>query len=213
MIKNLIYDFDGVICDSVNIKTDAFLELYKNENSVIKSQIKKYHLDNGGVSRFEKIKYFETILLKKKYSKKNIKLLTDYFGELVKGKVISSKYINGVLDFLKINFINSKQFICTGTPEFEIKEILKKREINYLFDGVFGSPNSKTEIINNIITDNSIKNSDCIFFGDTMTDYNASIETGVSFIGIKNKNTIFPEGTIVINDFNDNKLNSINYEN
>ena len=213
MIKNLIYDFDGVICDSVNIKKDAFLELYKNENSVIRSQIKKYHLDNGGVSRFEKIKYFETILLKKKYSKKSIKVLTDYFGELVKEKVINSKYINGVLDFLKINYINSRQFICTGTPEFEIKEIVKKKEINYLFNGIFGSPKSKTEIINNIMIDNSINNSDCIFFGDTMTDYNASIETGIPFIGIKNKNTIFPKDTIIINDFNDNKLNSINYEN
>ena len=213
MIKNLIYDFDGVICDSVNIKTEAFLELYKKENDNIKIKVKKYHLDNGGVSRFEKIKYFETILLNKKYSKKNIKVLTDYFGELVKEKVINSTYINGVLDFLKINYINSRQFICTGTPEFEIKEIVKKKEINYLFNGIFGSPKSKTEIINNIMIDNSINNSDCIFFGDTMTDYNASIETGISFIGIRNNNTIFPEETIIINDFNDNKLNSINYEN
>mgnify|MGYP001296350690 CR=1 FL=1 len=209
MIKYLIYDFDGVICDSVNIKTEAFLELYKNENNHIKTQIKNYHLDNGGVSRFKKIKYFETIILKKKYSKSKNKVLTDYFGELVKEKVTNSEYINGALEFLKKKINYSKQFICTGTPELEIKEILKNREIDYLFDEVYGSPKTKTEIINKIIKDNCIKNSDCVFFGDTMTDYNASVKTGVPFVGIMNKNTIFPKGTILINDFYDNKLNSL----
>ena len=30
--KVLIFDFDGVILDSVNIKTEAFRELFKNQN-------------------------------------------------------------------------------------------------------------------------------------------------------------------------------------
>ena len=48
----LIFDFDGVICDSVNIKTQAFIELYKNYGSKIQEQVREYHLINSGISRF-----------------------------------------------------------------------------------------------------------------------------------------------------------------
>ena len=50
----LIYDFDGVICDSVKIKTNAFIELYKNYSLKIQNQVKEYHILNSGISRFEK---------------------------------------------------------------------------------------------------------------------------------------------------------------
>ena len=50
--KILIYDFDGVICDSVGLKTDAFVELYNTENESIQKLVREYHLANGGISRF-----------------------------------------------------------------------------------------------------------------------------------------------------------------
>lgn len=43
----LIYDFDGVICDSVGLKTDAFVELYWNESERIQNLVREYHLANG----------------------------------------------------------------------------------------------------------------------------------------------------------------------
>ena len=39
-----------------------------------------------------------------------------------------------------------------------------------------------------------------------MTDYKAAIECNVPFIGLKNTHTVFPEGTILIDDFYDVKL-------
>jgi beta-phosphoglucomutase-like phosphatase (HAD superfamily) len=36
----IIYDFDGVIANSVNIKTEAFVELYKNYDIDIQNAIK-----------------------------------------------------------------------------------------------------------------------------------------------------------------------------
>ena len=67
-IKAVIFDFDGVICDSVNIKTEAFVELYSNYHKSISDSVKNYHLKYGGISRFEKIKYIETVLLKNDYN-------------------------------------------------------------------------------------------------------------------------------------------------
>ena len=144
----LIYDFDGVICDSVEIKTEAFQELFKHNGIEIQSQIKKYHLSNGGVSRFEKIRHIEKIFLGNKISPVDLAIKANQFSEMVKEKVINSNYILGALEFISKKAKQGKQYICTGTPENEMIEILEERGIKILFDGIFGSPKPKSEILN-----------------------------------------------------------------
>jgi HAD superfamily hydrolase (TIGR01549 family) len=198
--KVIIYDFDGVICDSVNVKTEAFVELYKNYGEEIQSQVREYHLLNGGISRFEKFRYFQSSLLKQEVSDHEINELGNQFAALVKEKVIASRYITGAYEFIKKNAFR-KQFICTGTPEDEIIEISERKGISHFFQHLYGSPKIKTEIINIILTQTSINKEDCIFFGDAMTDYNAAKICNIPFIGIKSPGTTFPDGTIIINDF------------
>ena len=54
-----IFDFDGVIAESVSAKTDAFREMYLPYGEEIANQVVDYHINHGGVSRFEKFKYWE----------------------------------------------------------------------------------------------------------------------------------------------------------
>ena len=56
MIKNIIFDYDGTISDSVNIKTEAFAKLYSAYGNQIVKKVVYYHLSNGGISRFDKIR-------------------------------------------------------------------------------------------------------------------------------------------------------------
>jgi HAD superfamily hydrolase (TIGR01549 family) len=205
--KIIIYDFDGVICDSVDVKTDAFVELYCLYNSDIVEKIKNYHLLNGGISRYEKIKYFQNNILNKPVSQEEINRIADIFSQLVKEKVINSPYINGAYEFINKHAKDTKQFICTGTPSDEISEIVQKKGIDLLFDGVYGSPESKVSIINKILLGED--NYECVFFGDAMTDYNAAKECQLKFVGIKNNKTQFPPETILIDDFYDNYLNCL----
>ena len=65
-IKNLIFDFDGVILDSVEIKNKAFLKTLKPFNKNIKKKFMKFHLNNLGISRFRKFEYLCKDLLKQK---------------------------------------------------------------------------------------------------------------------------------------------------
>lgn len=78
--------------------------------------------------------------------------------------------------------------------------------MNHLFKGLFGSPTIKSAIIQNIISEVGCKKEDCLFFGDTITDFKAANDSNVKFIGIKNDETIFPEGTFIIENFTDNNL-------
>ena len=51
----IFWDFDGVIKESVSVKTDAYVKLFKPYGSDVCKQVKNHHLANGGMSRFNKI--------------------------------------------------------------------------------------------------------------------------------------------------------------
>ena len=56
--KTIIWDLDGTLIDSNEIKTDGFRILFsEHENHMIEALI-DYHEENGGVSRYDKIKFF-----------------------------------------------------------------------------------------------------------------------------------------------------------
>ena len=200
--NSIIYDFDGVICDSVNIKTNAFCKLYFKYSSSVIEKVRNYHLENGGVSRFEKFKYFEQEILKKKITKEKINYLSNKFSNIVVDLVVKSNYIEGVIDYIKINKLKH-QFICTGTPTGEMRKILKMKKIYHLFNKVYGSPENKISIVNRLIKEYNINTKKTLFFGDSMTDYLAANYYSIDFIGIENKKTIFPNKTKLIKNFNE----------
>lgn len=198
-----------MICDSVNVKTQAFAELYKSYGKEIQDQVIRYHLEHGGISRFEKIRYFQDTLLQSLASEEKVQELAGNFADMVKEKVIASMYINGAKEFIQQNADICSQYVCTGTPEVEIIEILDKRGLTSFFKGVYGSPKTKTQIITQILAAIGYKAEEGIFLGDAMTDYKAAKECGMPFVGIKSNDTVFPEGTFVIEDFTDKKLETL----
>lgn len=209
MIRAIVYDFDGVICDSVNVKTAAFAEMYESYGEEVVANVVAYHSANGGVSRFEKFKYYSKHLLGKNISEEEVIVLGNRFSDLVKQKVIHSAFINGAYSFLTNHAKMYKQFICTGTPETEIIEILNARKIDSYFTNIYGSPKTKDHILEMIMNDYLLEKNEILFIGDAMTDYKASIKTGVSFVGLLNDATKFPSGTTIIKDFTDSKLQSL----
>jgi len=208
-MKAIIFDFDGVILDSVNVKTLAFVELYSTYGEKIQQQVKSYHLLNGGISRFEKFKYYHKNFLNIDITDSELKSLADQFSSLVFEKVCNSKYIKGSLSFLKTVSKTHLTFICTGTPQTEIESILKFKSLDAFFNDVYGSPISKVTIINQIIDKYKLSSDEIIFIGDAMTDYKAAHETNVKFIGVENSETNFPTNTILVDDLMD--INKLNY--
>ena len=124
MINTTIFDFDGVILDSNQTKTQSFLELYKYEKKTHKDLILSFHQNNLGLSRFNKIDYFQKQILKKDYDEKNIKNKLDLFSKIILKNILKCQFIEGVLNFIKcLNIKSINLFISSGTPEKELKYI------------------------------------------------------------------------------------------
>ena len=182
MIKGIIFDFDGVIADSVHIKSDGFREIYRSYGSSIVKKVVNHHEANGGMDRFKKIRFYHKNFLNKVLSNQDVNNIADQFSKYVFAEVVNADYVPYVLDFIKQSYDNYKLFISTGTPQNEIKKILKLKKIAKYFKSVHGSPMSKTNHIKFICRHNNMKHDELIFFGDANSDLEAARENDIQFV-------------------------------
>ncbi len=203
MNEVIIFDFDGVIADSVEVKTIAFAEMFKGYGEEVVSNVIEHHHLNGGISRYVKLKYYYNEFLKIYISEEELENLANQFSNLVCKRVIESDYIPGALEFLQRNFKKYRCFIATGTPMNEIYKILEEKKISHFFEAVYGSPMTKDFIINDIVEKNRLDKDKIVFVGDAISDFFAAEKTGIKFIGVINKNTRFPQGINLINSLHE----------
>lgn len=192
MIKAIIFDFDGVIVESVDIKTKAFARLFEHEGRVVVEKVVDYHLKNGGVSRFDKFRYFYKEILRIPLSDQQFEKLCSSFSELVMEEVVKAPYVKGSKEILDKYSRICQCFVATGTPQEEIDEIIIKRGMSHYFKGVYGSPKKKYVIVREILDTYCIKPEEVIYVGDAMSDYQAACENSVRFIArIHDNESIF----------------------
>mgnify|MGYP001465768529 CR=1 FL=1 len=154
MVKAIIFDFDGVILESVNVKTEAFSDIYRQYGTRIVDKVIEHHSQHGGISRFEKFKLYHNEFLGINLTSNELNKLTNTFSNIVLDKVIASPYVKGAYEFISKNHMKYKYFISTGTPQDEINKILIKKKIDIFFKGVYGSPEKKESHVKNILYNN-----------------------------------------------------------
>ena len=182
MITEIFFDFDGVLAESVQVKSDAFFKLYLPYGEEVAQKALNHHINNGGMSRFEKFKFYHETFLNIKVDEALIEKLAADFSTLVIEGVINSPEVIGANEFLKENFKNFKYFIITGTPIDEINYILQKRNMDHYFTGVFGSPVKKNIWTEHVIKKYELNRDKIVFVGDALADYEAAKSSNIHFI-------------------------------
>jgi len=180
-VEVLFLDFDGVIKDSVSIKSDAFENLFLKFGHVVAKKIRKHHENHGGVSRYEKVPLYLS-WVNEPVTEENINYYCNQFSLLVKKAVIDSPWVPGVLRYLRMNHKKQRCILVTATPKDEIEYILKKLDIIHLFDRIFGAPTQKDEAISFVLDDLNIKSSMTLMIGDSTSDYEAAMINNIPFL-------------------------------
>ncbi len=188
MIKAVIFDFDGVIVESVDIKTAAFRELFSKEGEDAAKKIVDYHLDNAGVSRYEKFRYIYREILKRDLKEDEFGELCRRFASLVMKSVVGAPYVKGAYPFLKNNAEKYKFFVVSATPQDEIEEIIEERGISGFFTAVYGAPTGKRDAVKYILSKEAIEPSSVIYVGDALSDYEAARDNNINFVARIHKN-------------------------
>ncbi len=194
----VFFDFDGVILDSVDVKTQAFAQMFRKHGPEVERAVVEYHLTNGGISRFEKFRHYYEVLLGQPISEVELVSLGEEFSRIVFEQVLCAPYIAGALETLeKLLKESTPAYVVSGTPEEELGAIVERRGLTRFFLGVYGSPKTKMQILAEIMHKKRYTSERCLFLGDAMTDYEAAHVTAVRFLGIVRPGglTPFPPGT------------------
>lgn len=198
-----IFDFDGVLVNSVNVKTEAFAEMYRTFGDDVVKKVVDHHLLNGGISRYEKFRYYHSDILGIPTSNNKIKELSIQFSKLVVRKVIEAEEIEGVSELLQ--HCAKEKIVCainSATPLKELKYVIYQRGWGLCFQHVFGSPPTKISNMMSIIEAAGKSMEESIFFGDAINDYAAAKEIGIDFVGI-NYSSVLKKNILCFKNFSD----------
>ena len=179
--KIVFWDFDGVIKESVSVKTKAFERMFQKFGSTVVKNVKTHHEANGGISRYEKMPHYFEQFAGVKLSEGDIHRKCDEFGEMVMEAVIESPWVPGVESYLRQNPNNQQFVLVTGTPQQEIEYILDRLELLPLFTSVFGAPATKKTSVRSVLNDSMVNPSRTLFLGDALADAEAAQANSVPF--------------------------------
>jgi len=179
--KLIFWDFDGVIKDSVEIKTQVYFSLFEPFGIDIAEKVRKHHIANSGISRFDKL----PIYLKWAGVVPDEKIVNEYcenFSKHVLHEVINSPWVDGAETYLRNN--NHKQIfvVISATPQEELEYILKALDLVRCFSRIFGAPISKQDAIFKTIQDLDLDPSECLMIGDATADLKAASVNRVAFL-------------------------------
>lgn len=184
-LKCLVFDCDGVILDSVPVKTRAFARMAEPWGEEIRDRFVMYHKTHGGLSRYQKFAWFFREVLGREITRTESLLWGNTFEEYALDEVRHCEMIPGALETLMEWHGKLPMYVCSGAPETELVSILAERDLMKYFKGVCGSPPAKEELLKGILREQAtLMPEEVLMVGDSVTDEMAARHTETRFYGI-----------------------------
>jgi phosphoglycolate phosphatase-like HAD superfamily hydrolase len=182
-IKAVVFDFDGVILESAEVKTDAFVELYAAHGPAVVEQVRAHHLANLGISRFKKFAWIAEHVLRTPLSDAASAALGVRFSDLALAKVLAAPFVPGAEAALPaLAKLGLPMFVASGTPVDELRMIVERRGLAAWFAEVHGAPREKPEVLGDLMARHALAPAQVLFIGDGMSDYNAARAATTQFL-------------------------------
>jgi phosphoglycolate phosphatase-like HAD superfamily hydrolase len=179
----IIFDCDGVILESVPVKTRAFARLAEPFGPEAVERLLMYHQAHGGVSRYKKFEWLYREVLGREIARAELEELGRRFAALAFEEVCRCDLVPGVEAVLTRWKGRTPMYVCSGAPHEELNAIREGRGLHHYFAGIFGSPPAKTALLRDIIRLAGVDPASAVMVGDSVTDLDAAEAVGTLFYG------------------------------
>ncbi len=180
--RYIIFDFDGVLAESNEIRFQGFIELFRDLPEDKMTRFMDFVRANGGLSRYGKIKHLHETILGRSISDSEISVLAQKYSRIVMEDIIKARPVEGSLEFLAEHRGQFEFAVISGSDEEELRKVCRARGIDRYFRAMFGSPREKGENVARLLTREKWDPEASLYVGDSQNDYHAAIETGIGFI-------------------------------
>jgi phosphoglycolate phosphatase-like HAD superfamily hydrolase len=180
----IAFDCDGVVLNSNELKSRAFYETALPYGQSAAEALVDYHKAHGGISRYRKFEYFLHKIVASGADGSSLEELVESFAGRVRELLEECEVAEG-LQALRDATPGVRWLLVSGGDQQELRDVFTAKGIDHFFDGgIFGSPNTKDEILAREINHRNIIDP-AVFVGDSRYDYEASERAGLDFIFVK----------------------------
>lgn len=179
--KTVVFDCDGVILNSNEVKTDAFFQTALPYGEELANALVRFHVNNGGISRYVKFKYFLDEIVPSHAGGPGLSALLESYAQHVRSGLMGCDITPG-LNKLRQASHGARWLIASGGDQTELREVFSARGLDVFFDGgIFGSPTAKDQILARELSEQE-RGSSTLFIGDSRYDHIVSKEFGLDFV-------------------------------
>lgn len=185
--KAILWDFDGVIMDSMSVRDQGFVEVLKDYPKDQVGDLLAFHRKNGGLSRYVKFRYFFEEIRKESITEQEIQNWANQFSSIMKELLVNPELlIQDSLAFIKKKYKTIPMHIISGSDQTELLFLCAQLGIESYFKSIHGSPTPKKQLVKVVLQANNYRKSDCILIGDSWNDLEAAEYNQISFAGVNN---------------------------
>jgi len=179
--KSVVFDFDGVILNSNSLKADAYKYAVQDYGTDYINDFICFHKKNGGMSRYDKFRYFLSEMAPENIPKLTIETLLARFSCFIDKKIDSCELVDG-LDAIRMQHQSAKWLIVSGSDQAELRAYANRRKIDKYFDGgIYGSPDDKRKNVIKAL-DSGIIEFPAVLIGDSKLDHQVAKEFNLDFV-------------------------------
>lgn len=183
----LLFDFDGVVVLSDHIRTDGFRAVFADEPEESVERLIAYHQANGGLSRYQKIRwYFETVKGRTVSDALVAELAGRFKAIMLERMSDPSILIPATIDFIKSQRHLRPLHLLSASDGEELRHLCRNLGVDSLFDSIEGSPTPKIALTRALVARHGYPPERLILIGDSINDRDAAAANGIAFTGYNN---------------------------
>lgn len=188
MVKNILWDFDGVILDSMDIRDSGFEKIFSEFDESKTKLLLEYHRLNGGLSRYVKIRYFFESILKQSITEPEVFKYASRFSDVMRKElVLRERLILDAVTYIKNNYEDYNFHIVSGSDQEELRFLCNELGLTNYFISIQGSPTPKNTLVKDLLENYGYLPAQTCLIGDSINDYEAARSNDISFYGYNSK--------------------------
>lgn len=179
--KSLVFDCDGVVLDSNQVRARAFYNAALPYGKQHAEALEAYHILHGGVSRYVKFEVLLRDMVGVPVTEDAMKTLLHSFTTEATVGLLKCGLAPGLKELREVT-PDANWILVSGADQNELRDVFAQRGIAEWFDGgIFGSPLNKDEILAREQLTGTLHHPG-VFFGDSRYDHQAATRAGLDFV-------------------------------
>lgn len=186
MKKVIVFDFDGVIVPSEEIKVKGYEWMFSEHGEEVPLDAIREARSEFAEARGNRFDIIRSIFQRLGHGdlEERTHMYAQRFGAIVQSRINALRVDTLVMQMLEKYSRTHRLYINSNNPDESLRETVRALGIEHFFTEIYGSSHTKFENLRTISEREHVGSREIVFIGDGEGDRKAAEEFGCSFVGV-----------------------------